>query len=330
MIIKNRDEMGVPLRRLRGLTKPEATRHPQMGHHCVPIVEADHQKFAMAPDGLNFPTLQPADDFGLGGVVPGSSRVKNGRLDDGTTNQGRLQVTTCCFDFRKLGQSLLRERGRYGNPLMQIDPRPFGQILGDAMNGLARKWKTLTSPALFAFIPVGIITLLLFRTEGASAFLSIVFESPERLESLSAEELIKLATPFLQVMAVAVVAQMIASIFVYIASHRNIAADLAGLEITGAEARRFAVRRLPIGLLAGFLAFLMIVVLIGVGLTDLGYSVWSGRHPQCSERARCVRAVLRPSRAGCLAIGRGVDADFDRGHRTTRLARLDSSQHATG
>ena len=149
---------------------------------------------------------------------------------------------------------------------MQIVPRPVGQVLGDAMNALARTWQPLMSAALWAFIPAGIGALLTFRVLGAEEFLDLVFNDPEYLNSLPTDELIDIAQPFLWATFIALVLQMLASLFVYLASHHVVATDAAGFRSTGAEARRVALARYGVGLLAGLIVFLAVAGVVVAGL----------------------------------------------------------------
>jgi len=149
---------------------------------------------------------------------------------------------------------------------MQIDPRPFGQVLGDAMNALARTWKTLTSVALWAFIPAGVSALLIFRFSGADEFLGLVFNDPGYLETLPAEAVLDIAAPFLWATAGAVILQSLASLFVYLAAHRVVASDAAGRTTSGAEARQVALHRYGTGVFAGFIVLLAVVGIVVAGL----------------------------------------------------------------
>ncbi len=149
---------------------------------------------------------------------------------------------------------------------MQIVPRPFGQVLGDAMNALARTWKALMSPALWAFIPAGLAALLVFRFSDADEFLSLVFNDPGYLESLPSDVLIEMAKPFLWATLIAVGLQTLASVFVYLAAHHVIATDAAGFSTTGAEARHVALRRFGSALTAGIIVLLAVGGVVVAGL----------------------------------------------------------------
>lgn len=148
---------------------------------------------------------------------------------------------------------------------MVIAPRPFGQVLGDAMNSLARVWKTLLTPALLVSIPVSVVSVLVFRLTGAGEFLDILFNSPDRLQGLPAEVFSELARPMYISLAVAGALQLLAGIFVALASHRAVASELAGEVLSGSEAAGRALRRYGVGLAASLLAVLGVAVLMSLG-----------------------------------------------------------------
>ncbi len=149
---------------------------------------------------------------------------------------------------------------------MRVPPKPFGTVLGDAMTVLARVWRPLLSTALLVFAPLAVITLLVFNYTGALEFFDVAINDPRSLESISREEFLQLAGPFFWAVGLTLIVQSIASVFVYLVSHRVVAADLAGQSISGPVARREAVARYVSGLVAAALVFLVIVVMFGVGL----------------------------------------------------------------
>lgn len=153
---------------------------------------------------------------------------------------------------------------------MQIVPRPFGQVLSDALNALSRVWRPLASTALIVFIPVGVATLFVFQwVDGATDFLDLVFSDPESLQGLSDGELFELARPFLMAMAISSGFQTLATVFIYLAAARAMTFDAAGLAVSGRELRAHATRRY----LSAFIAAL--VALLGIGsLLGLGLGIW--------------------------------------------------------
>jgi hypothetical protein len=150
---------------------------------------------------------------------------------------------------------------------MVITPRPFGQVLADAVNSLGRIWKTVLFPALAVSIPISVATAVVFRVTGGSSFLYLVLNTPEDLAGLPGDVFWELARPFYIALAIATVLQVLAGVFVALASHRAVAADLRGEHIKGGEVTRLALRRYPVGLGSTLLIVLTVAVLIGLGTT---------------------------------------------------------------
>ena len=149
---------------------------------------------------------------------------------------------------------------------MRVLPRPFGTVLGDAMTVLGRVWRPLMSTALIVFIPMAVITLIVFSYTGALEFFDLALNDPTSLESITRDEFFDLAGPFFWAVGITLVIQSIASVYVYLVSHRVVAAELAGEPISGALARREAATRFMSGLVAAIIVFLAILVLFGLGL----------------------------------------------------------------
>jgi hypothetical protein len=150
---------------------------------------------------------------------------------------------------------------------MVITPRPFGQVLADAVNSLGRIWKTVLFPALAVSIPISVATAVVFRVTGGSSFLYLVLNTPEDLAGLPGDVFWELARPFYIALAIATVLQVLAGVFVALASHRAVAADLRGEHMKGGDVTRLALRRYPVGLGSTLLIVLTVAVLIGLGTT---------------------------------------------------------------
>lgn len=148
---------------------------------------------------------------------------------------------------------------------MVISPRPFGQVLGDAMNSLVRTWKTLLVPAIAVSVPVSVATVAVFRLTRAGDFLDLIVNNPDRLQGLPEEVFWELARPFYVAVGVATLLQLVAGVFVALASHRAVASELNGVDLTGAEASLFALRRYAVGLGATLLIVGSILLLAGLG-----------------------------------------------------------------
>lgn len=154
---------------------------------------------------------------------------------------------------------------------MPIVPRPLGQVLGDAMNALARVWRPLSATALIVFLPIGVITFALFQfIDGATEFLDLVFTDPNLVQSLPAEDLLEMARPFLTAVGIAMVIQALGTIFLYLATARIVAVDAAGERTSGSEARAYALRHYG----GAVVASVIVLVVVGVAL-GLGLAVWS-------------------------------------------------------
>lgn len=160
------------------------------------------------------------------------------------------------------------------------------------MQALARLWRPLLSTSLIAFIPAGVISLMAFTATDANEFLDLVLTDPESLNTLPAEVILEMATPLFQAAAIAFGAQLLASLFVYLATHRAVALDASGQAASGAEIRRWALRRYPVGLVAGALSTaavfsIMFVATLGLAIPSvflatlvflafLGPALWLG------------------------------------------------------
>lgn len=154
-------------------------------------------------------------------------------------------------------------------PLMVIVPRQFGQVLNDAMHGLAAVWRALLVPALVVTIPVSIATIAAFSATGGADFLDVVINNPERLQALPSEVFWELAEPFYIAVGIATLLLLVAGVFVALASHSAIAAHVRGRPLTSKELARIALRRYVTGLGAT----LVVIVVIGV-LLMLGTFLW--------------------------------------------------------
>lgn len=152
---------------------------------------------------------------------------------------------------------------------MVISPRPFGQVLTDAMNSLARTWKALLLPALAVSIPVSVITVIVFRATGGTELLDLVINQPEQVTTLPREVFIELARPFYLSLGVATLLLVLAGVFIALVTHRTVASDLNGVGLTGSQAARLAWSRYPSGLGAVLLVLLTMTLLLA-----LGFTVW--------------------------------------------------------
>jgi len=148
---------------------------------------------------------------------------------------------------------------------MVISPRPFGQVLADAVNSLGRIWKTVLFPALAVSIPISVATAVVFRVTGGSDFLELIINNPQNLAGLPTDVFWELARPFYVALGITTVLQVLAAVFLALASHGAVAADLRGERLNGGEVSRMALRRYAVGLGSTLLIVLTVAVLIGLG-----------------------------------------------------------------
>lgn len=149
---------------------------------------------------------------------------------------------------------------------MQVVPRPFGEVLGDAVNALGRTWRPLAPPALLAFVPAGLATLLLFRLTGAVEVFDRILNEPTSMQLLAPDTLRELLIPFYRASALASLVNLAAAAFVYAVAHLVVAADIAGDPPPKGVARQ-ALRPALTGFAAWLGAALLGGVLFVVGLT---------------------------------------------------------------
>jgi hypothetical protein len=143
---------------------------------------------------------------------------------------------------------------------MEITPRPFGEVLNDGVAMLGRVWRRLFAPVFWAFVLLGGLTIATFAATGADDFLRLILSDPDAFAALSDEELIEPTLRLAQAASIAVVIQLLATGFVNLTVHRLVATELAGQPIGARIAVSDALRRLLTLAVAGFLAFIAIVV----------------------------------------------------------------------
>jgi hypothetical protein len=149
---------------------------------------------------------------------------------------------------------------------MRILPRPFGQVLNDALASLARTWKPLTTTSIMVFLPVGALTFVVFEQSGAIDFLEAVFSESIALEALSDEVLAEMTRPFLLAAGVALVLQGIATLFVYLVAHRIVALDLRGEDGHPPAERRRAWGRFGVAFASALVALIVVTAVIALGV----------------------------------------------------------------
>ncbi len=114
---------------------------------------------------------------------------------------------------------------------------------------------------------MSVATVVVFRMTGGGEFLDMLVNRPEAVARLPREVFWELARPFYIAIGVATVLQLIGGVFVALASHRAVAADLAGRTISGGEVSMQALRRYGAGLGAILLILITVSILVGLGIT---------------------------------------------------------------
>jgi hypothetical protein len=145
---------------------------------------------------------------------------------------------------------------------MDLTPRPFGDILNQGMNLFARVWRRLFAPAFGAFVALGGLTILIFELTDVTEFLQQLITDPTSIESMSETELLDSLIRLGGTAAIAGVLQLVATGFVNLATHRIVGDEIGGTQTTPGVAAAWALRRMPVLLVAGFCA----VVAIAFGL----------------------------------------------------------------
>jgi len=152
---------------------------------------------------------------------------------------------------------------------MQIQPADFGANLTSWLKTMGKNWRALLLSSLVAYVPLAVIATIAFSVADLGSLFERL-EDPQLVEGLSLSELVDLLTPIFFASLVAAALQWVATAFVYLASARAVASDLAGREPDWRSMSRFALRRL-IPAFAASLVFLL--GLIGA-LTIAGVVSW--------------------------------------------------------
>ncbi|MEX1038580.1 MAG: hypothetical protein WDZ96_06985 [Acidimicrobiia bacterium] len=140
---------------------------------------------------------------------------------------------------------------------MEIQPRSFGDSLGDVVTNLGKVWRPLLGPAVIASVAMGLLTILAFESTDSFAAFDLVLNDPEALEFMSDDEvidtLIQLGSGFLLVS----LASTAVYGFLYLAAARAVVrAHSIGDESSVVGA---AIRLFPLWLIATVLAAIGII-----------------------------------------------------------------------
>lgn len=149
---------------------------------------------------------------------------------------------------------------------MRVLPRTLAAVLSDSTLILGRNWRALASLGLLAFIPAGVLTLIVFRYYDAGAFLELVLNQPS-LEAIPPDVLRELAGPFIRASVIALLIQGVASVYVLLGCHRVVVSDVAETSTGTGEATRFALANLLPGLAAVLVAAIPVAAALVFGLS---------------------------------------------------------------
>lgn len=262
-IIEVPDEMGVGI--LPVCIERPPPGHPQVSNHRLTVVQKHFEELAPPSYGLDPTAGEPGNDFLGRRVVSCGAHMADLHRLEYAANHRRFEVTSRYLDLWQLWQCNLPDLAVTVPWLMVIPPRQFAQVLGDAMNGLATVWKSVAVAGISVFVPTGILTVVVFMSTGAADFLDLVMNRPDSLQRLSSDVYRELAEPFFVAVGVAILLQVIAGVFVALASHSAVAAQIRGRILTPGEAIRAALNHYVRGLGAVLLVMASVTILVGLG-----------------------------------------------------------------
>lgn len=156
---------------------------------------------------------------------------------------------------------------------MEIRSKQFGEALNEWFRSMGRNWKPLLFSSLAIHIPLAVLLAFLFSATGGSEAFSLYLD-PNALETMSDAEILDALAPFLWMLGIWTLLQIIAGVFVYLAAARTIATDMADRDVSWIEVTRFAASRTTRGVAASFLVVLGAVLLSGL-VVLIGWAVIS-------------------------------------------------------
>jgi hypothetical protein len=143
---------------------------------------------------------------------------------------------------------------------MQVTPRPFGEILNEGMTMLGRVWRKILVPAFWAFVILGVATIVVFALTGADEAVQLILADPLALDQMSNAEVREIALVLLQAGLTIVVVQALAGGFVNMAVHRIVAGEIVGEPVGAREASSFALGKMVTLVAGGVLALFSILI----------------------------------------------------------------------
>jgi hypothetical protein len=151
---------------------------------------------------------------------------------------------------------------------MRIQPGDFGTSLNRWFRLLGRRWKPLLISSMVAYIPLALVLGILYLVlDVGDAFAQLA--DPDLVAEMSLSELLDILTPVLVTGLVALVLQLIATMYIYLSASRITAEHFAEMESDWREASRSASKRLTVAIGASLLVFgvaiVTIAIVVGVG-----------------------------------------------------------------
>lgn len=135
---------------------------------------------------------------------------------------------------------------------MEIQPRSFGDSLGDVVANLGKVWRLLLGPAIVASVGMGLLTIVAFQSTDSFDVFELIFNNPEVLEEMSDEEIVETLT---QLGTGAVIVSLFSSVvygFVYLTA--AIALGRAHSAQPDIPVVTAAIRLFPIWMIAAIMA----------------------------------------------------------------------------
>lgn len=152
---------------------------------------------------------------------------------------------------------------------MEIQPRSFGDSLGDVVANLGKVWKPLLGPAIIASVAMGLLTILAFESTDSFAIFELVLNNPEALEFMSDDELIDTLVELGSAMLLVSTISTVVYGFLYLAAARAVG-KAHSIDDNEATVVAAAIRLFPIWLIATIIAAIVsiagLVLLIIPGL----------------------------------------------------------------
>lgn len=136
---------------------------------------------------------------------------------------------------------------------MEIQPRSFGDSLGDVVANLGKVWRPLLGPAIIASVAMGLLTILAFQSTDSFAIFELLLNDPEALEFMSDDEVIDTLVDLGSAMLLVSTISSVVYGFLFLAAARAVggahAVDGSEAGIVGA-----AIRLFPVWLIATIIA----------------------------------------------------------------------------